>query len=263
MQLQLIKHIGCWIYWLEPLHNHVQWGHKQMRNWRQSGMRWSETSNNCNHQHHCCNHVIRGLHTLSHHFLTAHLGGEAHSWSHFTFRGPEAQGDEAPCPGHTASNRQKRIQTQFAQPQSSVQFSCSVMSDSWWPHGLQHARLPCPSPTTGACSNSCSWSWWCHTAFSVRPLFLLPLLFPGMRVFSSESGLHNRCPNYWSFSFSISLPMNIQDRFPLGFTGLIFLQSKRLSRVFSNTTVQKHQFFGAQLSLWSNSHLHTWLVEKP
>ena len=77
MQLQLIKHIGCLIYWLEPLHNHVQWGHKQMRNWRQSGMRWSETSNNCNHQHHCCNHAIRGLHTLSHHFLTAHLGGEA------------------------------------------------------------------------------------------------------------------------------------------------------------------------------------------
>ena len=89
-----------------------------------------------------------------------------------------------------------------------------------------------------------------------RPLLLLPSIFPSIKVFSNESALRIRWPKYWSFSFSISLPMNIQDWFPLGWTGWISLQSKGLSRVFS-TTVQKHQFFGAQLSLWSNSHIHT------
>ena len=92
-------------------------------------------------------------------------------------------------------------------------------------------------------------------------LLLLPSIFPSIRVFSNESVLHIRWPKYWNFSFNI--PMNIQDWFPLGWTGWIFLLSKELSRVFSNTTVQKHQFFGAQLSLWSNSHIHTWLLEKP
>jgi len=91
------------------------------------------------------------------------------------------------------------------------------------------------------------------------PLLLPPSIFPSIRVFSSESVLHIRWPEYWSFSFSeySGLPMNIQDSFPLGLTGLISLQSKGLSRVFSNTTVQKHQFFSAQLSLWSNSHIRT------
>ena len=92
-----------------------------------------------------------------------------------------------------------------------------------------------------------------------HPLLLLPSVFPNIRVFSNESALCIRWPKYWS---SI-LPMNIQDWFPLGLTGLISLQSKGLSRVFSNTTVQKHQFFCAQPSLWSNSHIHTWLLEKP
>ena len=82
-----------------------------------------------------------------------------------------------------------------------------------------------------------------------RPLLLLPSIFPSIRVFSSESVLHIRWPKYWSFSFSISLPMNTQDWSPLGWTGWISLQSKELSRVFSNTIVQKHQFFGTQLSL--------------
>ena len=95
-----------------------------------------------------------------------------------------------------------------------------------------------------------------------HPLLLLPSIFPSSRVFSKESVLHIRWPKYWSFSFSISSSMNIQDWFPLGLTGLI-LQSKGLSRVFSNTTVQKHQFFGTQLSLWSHCHIHTWLLEKP
>ena len=95
------------------------------------------------------------------------------------------------------------------------------------------------------------------------PLLLPPSIFPSIRVFSSESVLCIRWPVYWSFSFSIVLSMNIQDWFPLGWTGWISLQSKGLSRVFSNTTVQKHQFFGAQFSSESISHIHTWLLEKP
>ena len=96
-----------------------------------------------------------------------------------------------------------------------------------------------------------------------RPLLLLPSIFPIIRVFSSESALRIRWSKDWSFSFSMVLPMNIQDWFPLGLIGLISLQSKGLSRVFYNTTVQKHHFFGTQLSLWSSSYIHTWLLEKP
>ena len=96
-----------------------------------------------------------------------------------------------------------------------------------------------------------------------HPLLLLPLIPPSIRVFSNESTLRMRWPKYWSFSFSVSLPMNTQDWSLLGWTGWISLQSKWLSRVFCNTTVQKHQFFGAQLSSLSNSHIHTWLLEKP
>ena len=95
------------------------------------------------------------------------------------------------------------------------------------------------------------------------PLLLLPSIFPHIRVFSNESTLCMRWPKYWSFSFSSVLPMNLQDWFPLGLTGLISLQSKGLSRVFSNTTVHMHQFFSTQLSLWSNFHIHTWPLEKP
>ena len=95
------------------------------------------------------------------------------------------------------------------------------------------------------------------------PLLLLPSIFPSVRVFSNESALHIRWPKYWSFRFSIQyLPMNIQGWLPLGMTGLISLQSKGLSRIFSNTTVQKHQFFSAQLSLRSNSHMYTLLHSK-
>ena len=95
------------------------------------------------------------------------------------------------------------------------------------------------------------------------PLLLLPPLPPSIRVFSSESILHIRWPKYWSFNSASVLPMNVQDWFPLGLNVWISLQSKELSRVFSNSTVQKHQFFGAQISLLSNSHIHTWLLEKP
>ena len=92
-------------------------------------------------------------------------------------------------------------------------------------------------------------------------LLLLPSIFPGIRVFSSELALCIRRPKYWSFS--ISLPMNIQGWFPLGLTGLISLLSKGLSRIFSRTIIWKHPFFGAQISLWSNCHICTWLLEKP
>ena len=95
------------------------------------------------------------------------------------------------------------------------------------------------------------------------PLLLLPSIFPSIRVFSNELALLIRWPKYCSLSFSISPSMNVQDWFPLGLTGLISLQYKGLWRVYSNTTVQKHQFFGAQPSLWFNSHIHTWLLEKP
>ena len=95
-----------------------------------------------------------------------------------------------------------------------------------------------------------------------RPLLLLPPTPPSIRIFSNETTLRMRWPKYWSFSFSIS-PMNTQDWSPLEWTGWISLQSKGLSRIFSNTTVQSHQFFSAQLSSQSNSHIHTWLLEKP
>ena len=95
-----------------------------------------------------------------------------------------------------------------------------------------------------------------------HPPLRLPSIFPSIRVFSNEAALRIRWPKYWSFSFNISPSMNTQDWSPLGWTGWISLQSKGLSRVF-NTTVQKHQFFSVQLSLWSKSHIHTWLLENP
>ena len=95
------------------------------------------------------------------------------------------------------------------------------------------------------------------------PLLLPPLVFPSIRVFSNELTLHIRRPKYGASASASVLPMNIQDWFPLGWIGWISLQSKGLSRVFSNTTVQKHQFFSVQPSLWSKSHIHTWLLEKP
>ena len=144
----------------------------------------------------------------------------------------------------------------MAQSHYQYQFGRSVVSDSLRPHGLQHARFPCPSPTLAACSNSCPLMPSNHL-IPCCPLLLHPSIFPSIRVFYIESVLQIRWPKYWSFSLASVLPVNIQDRFPLGWTGLIFLQSNGLSRVFSNTTVQKHQFFGTQLSLWSNSHIHT------
>ena len=132
------------------------------------------------------------------------------------------------------------------------------MSDSLRPHGLQHARPPCisPDPEIPKLMSIESVMPSNHLILCL-PLLLLPLIFPSIRGFSNELVLHISWPEYWSFSFSISLPMTIQDRFPLGLTGLISVQSKGFSRVFSNTTVQKHHFFSTQLSLQSNFHIHT------
>ena len=148
---------------------------------------------------------------------------------------------------------------------SSVQFSRSILSDSLRPHELQHARPPCPSPTSGVYSNSCPSSRWCHPAISssVAPFSSWPQSLPASQSFPM-SQLFSWGGQSTGVSASTSvLPMNTQDWSPLGWTGWISLQSKALSRVFSNTTVQKHQFFSAQLSLWSNSHIHTWPLGKP
>ena len=142
-------------------------------------------------------------------------------------------------------------------------FSHSVVFDSLQPHGLQHARLPCPS-TPGACSDSCPLSQWClpnilSSVVSFSCLHSSPASgsLPVSQLFTSGGQ---------SIGVSASasvLPMNIQSWFLLGLTGLIFLQSKGLSRIFSSSTVWKHQFFSTQSSLWSNSYIHTWLLEKP
>ena len=134
---------------------------------------------------------------------------------------------------------------------SSVQFSFSVMSNSLWPRGLQHARLPCPSPTPRAYSNSCPLHRWCHPTISssVVPFSSHFQSFQTIRVFSSELVLRIRWPKYWSFSFSMSPSSEYSGLISFRIDWFDLLQSKGLLRIFSNTTVQKHQFFSAQLSL--------------
>ena len=147
----------------------------------------------------------------------------------------------------------------------SVQFSRSVVSDSLRPHESQHARPPCPSPSPGVHSDSCPSSLWCHPAISssVVPFSSCPQSLPASESFPM-SQLFTWGGQSTGVSASASvLPMNTQDWSPSEWTGWISLLSKGLSRVFSNTTVQKHQFFGAQPSSQSNSHIHTWLLEKP
>ena len=145
-----------------------------------------------------------------------------------------------------------------------VHFSRLVLSDSLQPHEQQHARSPCSSPTPGAYPNSCPLSRWCNPTISssVIPFLSCPQSFPAS-VFSYESALHIRWPKYWSFSFNIS-PSNEYPElisFRMGWLDLLAVQ--RLSRIFSNTTVQQHQFFSTQLSSQSNSHIRTRLLEKP
>ena len=145
------------------------------------------------------------------------------------------------------------------------QFSRSVVSNSLQSNGLQHASLPCPSPTPRACSNSCPSSWWCHPNISSSVVPFSPCLqsFPVSGSFPMSQFFASGGQRIAVSASTSVLPMNIQDWFTLGQTGWIALQSKGFSRVFSITTVQKQQFFGAQLALWFNSHIHTWLLEKP
>ena len=149
------------------------------------------------------------------------------------------------------SNGHSELQSYLASPCYSVQFSHSVMSNSLWPHESQHAMPPCLSSTHGVHSNSCPSHWWCHPAISssVVPFSSCPQSLP-----ASESFPMSQLFAWGGQSIGVSastsvFPMNTQDWSPLGWTGWNSLQSKGLSRVFSNTTVQKHQFFGAQLSL--------------
>ena len=147
----------------------------------------------------------------------------------------------------------------------SVQFSRSVMSDFLRSHESQHARPPCPSPTPGVHSNSCPSSWWCHPAISSS---VIPFSSCPHSLLASGSFPMSQLFEWGGQSIGVSalasvLPMNTQDWSSLEWTGWISSQSKGLSRVFSNTTVQKRQFFGAQLSSQSNSHIHTWPQEKP
>ena len=140
----------------------------------------------------------------------------------------------------------------------SVQFSRSVVSDSLQPHELQHTSPLCPSPTPGVHPNPCTSSWWCRPTIlsSVIPFSSCSQSFPASGSFQMNQLLLGGQSIGVSASTSV-LPVNTQDWSPLGWTGSISLQSSGLSRVFSSTTVQKHQFFSAQLSLWSKSHIHT------
>ena len=178
-------------------------------------------------------------------------------------------------PGQLQSVGSQRIGHDLATQQ---QLSYTYMIFFLWHGGvvqsLSHVQL-LATPWTAICQASLSFtiSWSLLKLMSIesvmssnhfilsRPLLLLPSIFPSIRVFSNESILCSRCQSIGT-SASV-LPMNIQDWFPLELTGLISLQSRRLSRVFFNTTVQKHQFFSTQPSLWSNFHIHTWLLEKP
>ena len=138
-----------------------------------------------------------------------------------------------------------------------VQFSCSVVSDSLRPHELQHARPPCPSPTPRVHSNSYPSSWWCHPAilFSVVPFSSCPQSLPASESFPMSQLFAWDGQSIGVSALASVLPKNTQDWPPLEWTGCIYLQSKGLSGVFSNTTVQQHQFFGAQLSSQSNFHI--------
>ena len=144
---------------------------------------------------------------------------------------------------------------------SSVQ--SSVVSSSLRPHGLQHTRPPCLPPTPRAHSNSCPSRQWCHPTISSSVIPFCLQSFPASGSFPVSQLFPSGSQSIGVSASTSVLLMNIQGWSPLGWTGWISLPYKELLRVFSNTTVQKHQFFGAQLSLWSNSHIHRWLLEKP
>ena len=147
---------------------------------------------------------------------------------------------------------------------SSVQFSRSVVSDSLWPHELQHTRPPCPSPIPKVHSDSRPSSPWCHPTISSSVVpFSCPQSLPASESFPMSQLFTWGVQSTGVSALASFLPKKSQGRSPSEWTGWISLQPKGLSRVFSNTTVQKHQFFGAQPSSQSNSHIHTWPQEKP
>ena len=147
----------------------------------------------------------------------------------------------------------------------SVQFSNSVVSDSLWPHESQHARRPCPSPTPGVHSDSRPSSRWCHPAISssVVPFSSCLQSLPASEFFPMSQLFAWSGHRTGVSALAIFFPKKSRGWSPSEWTGWISLQSKGLSRVFSNTTVEKHQFFGAEPFSQSNSHIHTWLLEKP
>ena len=147
----------------------------------------------------------------------------------------------------------------------SVQFSCSVMSYSLGPHELQHARPSCPSPTSRVHSNSHPLSQWCHPAISssVVPFSSCPQSLPASECFPMSQLFASGAQSNGALALASVLPKKSQGWSPSEWTGWISLLSRDLSRVFSNTTVQKHQFFSTEPSSQSNSHIHTWLLEKP
>ena len=150
-------------------------------------------------------------------------------------------------------------------PFSSVQFSHSIVSDSLRPHELQHARPPCPSPSPGVHSDSRPLSPWCHPVILswVVPFSSCPQSLPASKSFSMSQLFAWGGQSTGVSALASFLPKKSQGCSPSEWTGWISLQSKGLSRVFSNITAQKHQFFGAQPSSQSNSHIHTWPLEKP
>ena len=139
------------------------------------------------------------------------------------------------------------------------------MSDSLWPRGLRQARLPCPSISPRVCLDSCPLNQWCHPTISsfVMPFSSCLQFFPASESFPVSQLFTSGSQSTVTSVLALVLPLNIQDWFPLRLTGLIALESKGLWRVFSSATVWKHHFFATQPSLWSNSHIHAWLLEKP
>ena len=170
-------------------------------------------------------------------------------WAAIPFFMVYSQTRDRTCISYIGQTSSLLLSYQGSPETRSVQFSPSVMSDSLRPHGLQHARLPCPSPTFGACSNSCPLSHWCHTTISssVVPFSSCLQSFPASGSFPISQFLASGGQSIRASASASVLPMYIQDWFSLWSTGLISFQSKGLSRAFSNTTAQKDQFFGAQL----------------
>ena len=144
-------------------------------------------------------------------------------------------------------------------------FSCSVVSVYLWHHELPRARLPCPSLSPRVCPNSCPLSQWCHPTISssVIPLLSYPQSFPASGTFPMRQLFIWGDQSIEASASASVLSVNIQGSFPSGLTGLISLLSKGLSRIFSSTTAQKHQFCSIQPSLWYNPHIRSWLLEKP